>query len=120
MVPSESLTFSDTVVLVLPSPTSPAPPLKFRTLTLRQSGFKPRGVSINPALPTAPPSLNAKSVSARRRPGLTWPSSRMALLRTLPALSGTRPASGSMYREMDMGFWLEKAEVELGPPHEHS
>jgi len=22
----------------------------------------------------------------------------------------------AMYREMDMGFWLEKAEAELGPP----
>jgi tetratricopeptide (TPR) repeat protein len=26
----------------------------------------------------------------------------------------------TMYREMDMGFWLEKAEAELGPPHRNS
>jgi len=26
----------------------------------------------------------------------------------------------TMYREMGMGFWLAKAEVELGPPHENS
>jgi hypothetical protein len=26
----------------------------------------------------------------------------------------------AMYREMGMGFWLEKAEAELGPPHENS
>ena len=25
--------------------------------------------------------------------------------------------AAAMYREMDMGFWLEKAEAELGPPH---
>ena len=25
--------------------------------------------------------------------------------------------AATMYREMDMGVWLEKAEVELGPPH---
>ena len=25
--------------------------------------------------------------------------------------------AAAMYREMDMGVWLEKAEVELGPPH---
>jgi len=24
--------------------------------------------------------------------------------------------AAAMYREMDMGFWLEKAEAELGPP----
>ena len=24
--------------------------------------------------------------------------------------------AATMYREMDMGFWLEKAEAELGPP----
>ena len=23
----------------------------------------------------------------------------------------------TMYREMDMGFWLEKAGAEIGPPH---
>jgi hypothetical protein len=26
----------------------------------------------------------------------------------------------TMYREMDMGFWLEQAEAALGPPHENS
>jgi hypothetical protein len=26
----------------------------------------------------------------------------------------------TMRREMDMGFWLEKAEVELGPAHRDS
>jgi hypothetical protein len=26
----------------------------------------------------------------------------------------------TMYREMGMGFWLEKAEAELGPPHRNS
>ena len=25
-----------------------------------------------------------------------------------------------MYREMDMGFWLQKAEAELGPPSYNS
>jgi len=25
--------------------------------------------------------------------------------------------AAGMYREMDMGFWLEKAEGELGSPH---
>ena len=25
-------------------------------------------------------------------------------------------AAVTLYREMDMGFWLEKAEAELGPP----
>jgi tetratricopeptide (TPR) repeat protein len=28
--------------------------------------------------------------------------------------------AATMYRGMGMGFWLEKAEVELGPPHENS
>ena len=57
------------------------------------------GCSHQPRPAHCAPSLNAKSVSARRRPGLTWPSSRMSLLRTLPALSGTRPASGSLSRD---------------------
>ncbi|MGH2628172.1 MAG: hypothetical protein ACRDHY_16155, partial [Anaerolineales bacterium] len=25
--------------------------------------------------------------------------------------------AAAMYREMDMGFWLEQAEAALGPPH---
>ena len=29
-------------------------------------------------------------------------------------------AAARMYREMDMGFWLEKAEADLGPPHGNS
>ena len=29
-------------------------------------------------------------------------------------------AAATMYREMGMSFWLEKAEAELGPPHENS
>ena len=28
--------------------------------------------------------------------------------------------AATMYREMGMSFWLEKAEAELGPPHENS
>jgi|GEM_PF-4597691 len=38
-------------VLVRPSLTFPAPPLKFRTLSSPQSGFKPWRLSINPTLP---------------------------------------------------------------------
>ena len=37
--------------LVRPSLTFPAPPLKFRTLSSPQSGFKPWRLSINPTLP---------------------------------------------------------------------
>jgi hypothetical protein len=29
-------------------------------------------------------------------------------------------AAATMYREMDMRYWLEKAEAELGPPHRNS
>ena len=28
--------------------------------------------------------------------------------------------AGTMYREMGMNFWLEKAEAALGPPARHS
>ena len=28
--------------------------------------------------------------------------------------------AATMYREMDMGFWLQKAEAELGPPSYNS
>ena len=38
-------------VLVRPSLTFPAPPLKFRTVGFPQSGFKPGRLSINPTLP---------------------------------------------------------------------
>jgi hypothetical protein len=31
-----------------------------------------------------------------------------------------RDKATSMYREMGMGFWLEKAGAELGPPHGNS
>jgi len=30
--------------------------------------------------------------------------------------SSTERSTAAMYREMDMGSWLEKAEAELGPP----
>src|SRR4029453_12752671 len=69
-----------------PLVTFPAPSLKFRTLSFPQSGFKPRRVSINRALPATPPRSSVKSAYPRGRRGLAWPSSPVSLLRILLAL----------------------------------
>src|SRR4051812_22736497 len=71
--------------------TFPAPPLKFRTVSFPQYGFKPR--PLNPALPDRPPGLSATSACPRPPPGLTGPSSPG----DPPAFVGgviSRPASG--------------------------
>jgi hypothetical protein len=42
------------------------------------------------------------------------------MLEQQTARSEHRDKATSMYREMGMGFWLEKAGAELGPPHGNS
>jgi hypothetical protein len=63
-------------------------PLGLTTLSAAppQSGFKPRRVSINRALPATPPRSSVKSAYPRGRRGLAWPSSPVSLLRILLAL----------------------------------
>src|SRR5262249_56119393 len=69
--------------------TSPAPPLKFRTVSFPQYGFKPR--PFNPDLPARRPGLSTASASSRLPPGLSGPSSPGDPPALWLALSASRP-----------------------------